>query len=77
MLVRSLQLTNTKLSGNWGANGTCKDWIERIIFMGVSSKPSSVVTSAGQSLEFTYDKNTLVVRKPELGVVDEWTLEIL
>jgi len=71
------KLTNTKLGGNWGANGTCKDWIERIIFMGVSKRPSKVVTSGGQELEFTYDKNTLVVRKPELGVVDDWTLQII
>jgi alpha 1,3-glucosidase len=60
----------------------CTGWIERLVFMGVERgiKAVKVLDEAGGSrdLEFTYDERTkvAVVRKPDLGLGEEWSVVI-
>ena len=57
--------------------------VERIIVMGVPGQPSAInlksdVSSSTMPLEFQYndETNVLVIRKPEVSALQEWTMEI-
>jgi alpha 1,3-glucosidase len=52
--------------------------IERIIVMGLEKEPKSIVSSTGNTIEFQYDLSSkvLVIRKPGVSAVDEWTLNV-
>jgi alpha 1,3-glucosidase len=47
--------------------------IERIIVTGVSSPPKKVILQ-GSELEFSYANNQVVVRKPLVSAIQEWTI---
>jgi hypothetical protein len=52
--------------------------VERIIIMGVETHPKSIQLHGGNALEFTYSPhtNSVVIRKPELSAMAEWTIYI-
>ena len=58
--------------------------VERVIVMGVPGQPSAInlksqdVSSSTMPLEFQYndETNVLVIRKPEVSALQEWTMEI-
>jgi alpha 1,3-glucosidase len=52
--------------------------VERIIIMGVDAHPKSISVRDGPDLEFTYapHSNTVIIRKPELSAMAEWTISI-
>lgn len=52
--------------------------IERIVVMGLDKEPASIVSSTGASIEFQYDSSSkiLVIRKPGLSALDNWTLDV-
>jgi len=59
--------------------------VERIVVMGVPSaprgitlKPSAASLEEARALEFQYDAATqvLVIRKPEVSALEEWTMEL-
>lgn len=58
----------------------CSSWIERLVFMGLEEeiKAISLTDEEGVSrdLDFTYDAVTkvLVVRKPDLGLGEAWSI---
>jgi mannosyl-oligosaccharide alpha-1,3-glucosidase len=54
--------------------------IERIVVMGLPGPPAKlVVKETGNTLDFSYDatKSLLVIRKPELSAMNDWTVDLL
>mmetsp|Transcript_52531 Transcript_52531/g.63315 ORF Transcript_52531/g.63315 Transcript_52531/m.63315 type:complete len:1073 (+) Transcript_52531:78-3296(+) len=52
--------------------------IERIVIMGFETEPSSaILTTTGAKLQFLYeqDANVLVVRKPNVSMLDNWSIQ--
>ena len=54
------------------------EYIEKIIFVGLSKAPSKIETGDNRSVEFKYDasKQLLVIRKPTLALAQEWNLTL-
>lgn len=52
--------------------------IERIVVMGLDKEPAGIEVSTGGVLEFQYDVSSkiLVIRKPGISALDDWTLNI-
>ena len=73
------KLTNLKLGGDWGENEECREYVERVILMGYETvKVKAVkVEGDGRELGFVQENGILVIRKPELGVADDWTISIV
>ena len=72
------KITNSKVSGRWGEKDECTDWIERIVVMASGGLGVKKVTveGTGRELEFVEENEVLVIRKPELGVTENWTIEL-
>jgi mannosyl-oligosaccharide alpha-1,3-glucosidase len=76
------KLRNSVVVGSGWASfgGLAEDrMIERIIVMGVEKPPAKMsVVEGGDSLDFSYNTDTkvLVVRKPELSALHDWTVTI-
>ena len=70
------KITNAKVSGRWGDNDECTDWIERIVVMGAGGLKVKKLTveATGRELEFVEENGVLVIRKPELGVTEDWAI---
>ena len=56
---------------------THKRMVERIVVMGIKQPPSTASVN-GEPLGFTYDidANVLVIRKPSVSALQDWTIEI-
>lgn len=73
------QLSSTKVGGQGSAYANT---IERIVVLGLASKPSSVMATPHggkvRTLEFDFDAKTkvLTIRKPEVGADADWTISI-
>ncbi|XP_057364594.1 neutral alpha-glucosidase AB-like isoform X2 [Daphnia carinata] len=52
--------------------------IEKIVIVGLSRAPSSIVDNTGRILEYRYDatSQTLVLRKPNFSVSNEWSVNL-
>ena len=53
--------------------------IERIVVMGLEKAPQSIVSSSGGYMEFQHDaaSQILVIRKPAISALDNWTVNFL
>jgi alpha 1,3-glucosidase len=57
-----------------------KEWLERVIVLGVPSKPKSIniETEVTEPLEYKYDSATkvLVIRKPGVNIAQDFTIRL-
>jgi len=89
---RSLSLENNRLSNSAVSPSSCnpvdakytpENTVERLVVVGLKKEPSQVraVTDGGDSkaLTFTMDTQTkaLTVRKPDLRIASDWTVEFI
>eukprot|EP00003_Mantamonas_plastica_P006535 TRINITY_DN1534_c0_g1_i2.p1 TRINITY_DN1534_c0_g1~~TRINITY_DN1534_c0_g1_i2.p1 ORF type:complete len:651 (-),score=209.59 TRINITY_DN1534_c0_g1_i2:130-2082(-) len=81
-ILRQFTFNNGRLTSTNLANDASFETpvvIERLVFVGVSKEPSSVtIVGSGHPLNFTFasQSSTMVVRKPDLAVGEDWEVEV-
>lgn len=80
--VNKMMISNSVVIGSgWDSfDGLADDMmIERIIIMGVAKPPAKMtVAETGSTLEFSFnvETNVVVVRKPDLSAIDNWSIQL-